>query len=114
MVRGEVNKPKVHYKGKNDDFVVFVDDTERTENWKADQTIPLAQVVSSFKIFVTNRHGTEGGFDGASNAALKDEFGTSDEDAVIKQIIQKGTLQKHDFPERTGSKNDSIGSRGGH
>lgn len=42
------------------------------------------------------RHGAQGTFDGASNATLENEFGTSDEEAVIKQIIEKGTLQEHE------------------
>jgi len=42
------------------------------------------------------RHGAQGSFNGASNATLENEFGTSDEEAVIKQIIEKGTLQEHE------------------
>ena len=55
MARGEANQPKIHYKGKAEDFVVFVDDIKTAENWKTDKTIPLAQVVSSFKIFITHK-----------------------------------------------------------
>lgn len=55
MARGEGNQPKIHYKGEHEDFVVFVDDAKAAEGWKTDKSIPLAQVVSSFKIFVTHR-----------------------------------------------------------
>ena len=33
--------------------MILVDDVEAVENWKKDRSIPLAQVVSGFKIFVT-------------------------------------------------------------
>jgi Shwachman-Bodian-Diamond syndrome (SBDS) protein len=55
MARGEANHPKIHFKGAHDDFVIFVDDAKAAESWKTDKTTPLAHVVSSFKIFVTNR-----------------------------------------------------------
>merc|ERR1711964_166944 len=47
MVRGEASIVKCHYKGKTEDFVIFVDDVESAEKWKTDKSIPLAQVVSS-------------------------------------------------------------------
>ena len=43
-----------------------------------------------------HRHGAQGSFDGASHATLDNEFGTHDDEAVIKQIIEKGTLQEHE------------------
>ena len=78
--------------------------------------------------------------DGASNATLENEFGTSNEEEAIKQILEKGTLQESEvrspFPsvlrppshltktnantthkqagERQGNKNDSMGARSGH
>jgi hypothetical protein len=56
MARGEAAQVKVHYKGKEDDFVIFVDDAKSAKNWKTDRSIPLAQVVSSFKVFVTHKY----------------------------------------------------------
>merc|ERR1711964_716282 len=55
MVRGEASIVKCHYKGKTEDFVIFVDDVESAEKWKTDKSIPLAQVVSSFKVFVSKQ-----------------------------------------------------------
>lgn len=40
------------------------------------------------------RHGAQGTFDGASKSTLENEFGTTDEDEVIKAILEKGTLQE--------------------
>lgn len=84
---------KVHFKGETDDFVIFVESAKDVENWKEDRSIPLAQVVSSFKIMVTHRHGPQGYLDGAPKASLENEFGTSDEDAVITKILEQGTVQ---------------------
>lgn len=55
MTRGNAMQSKVHYQGKEDDFVIFVDDAQALQSWKNDRSIPLAQVVSGFKIFVTHK-----------------------------------------------------------
>ena len=57
MPRGNAHQSKVHYQGKDEDFVIFVDDVKSVQNWKDDRSIPLAQVVSGFKIFVTHKYG---------------------------------------------------------
>lgn len=56
MPRGNSAQSKVHYQGKEDDFIVLVEDAEAVESWKKDSSIPLAQVVSGFKIFVTHKY----------------------------------------------------------
>jgi len=55
MPRGNGMQSKVHYQGKEEDFVILVDDAPAVRNWKNDRSIPLAQVVSGFKIFVTHK-----------------------------------------------------------
>lgn len=55
MPRGNEQQTKVHYKGKEDDFVIFVDSAKAVEDWKNDSSIPLAQVVSGWKVFVTHK-----------------------------------------------------------
>lgn len=47
---------KVHYKGADEDFIVFVESEEDLKKWKSDRSVPLAQVVNSFKIFVTHKY----------------------------------------------------------
>merc|ERR1712230_198881 len=106
MVRGEASIVKCHYKGKTEDFVIFVDDVESAEKWKTDKSIPLVQFVS--------KQGKQGPLDGASNQTLETEFGTSQEEEVIKQIIEKGTMQETEGMARQGTKNDSMGARAGH
>ena len=55
MARGETIQAKVHYKGKDEDFLVFLDSAEDYQKWLGDKSVPLAQVVSSFKVFVTHK-----------------------------------------------------------
>ncbi|CCF47281.1 shwachman-Bodian-Diamond syndrome protein [Colletotrichum higginsianum] len=109
MVRGEAHQTKVHYKGQEDDFIVFVEDVELFKKWKTDKSVPLAHFISSYKIFVTHKQGNQGTFDAASKSTLENEFGTSVDDKVIIQILEKGEAQNAEFPERQGNKNDSQG-----
>lgn len=54
-MRGNAPQTKMHYKGKNDDFVIFVDSASAVQEWKKDKSTPLAQVVSGWKVFVTHK-----------------------------------------------------------
>lgn len=56
MVRGNAQHTQVHYKGKNEDFIVFVDDAESVRKWRSDKTVPLAQFVAGWKVFVTHKY----------------------------------------------------------
>ena len=40
-----------------------------------------------------DRHGAQNVGDGASKATLENEFGTSNEDECMTQILEKGTIQ---------------------
>jgi len=55
MPKGEGQQTKVHFKGQEDDFIVFVDDSSALKRWKEDKSTPLAQIVGSFKIFVSHK-----------------------------------------------------------
>ncbi|KAI1631557.1 shwachman-Bodian-diamond syndrome protein [Biscogniauxia mediterranea] len=107
MVKGESTQIKVHYKGQDEDFIVFVDDVETFKKWQSDKSVPMAHFISSFKVFVTHKQGAQGQMDGASKATLENEFGTHVDDEVIKKILESGSLQESEFPGRGGPKNDS-------
>ena len=109
MPRANENQTKVHYQGKEDDYIIFVDSADVVKEWKKDSSIPLAQVVSGWKIFVTHKHGTQGILDGASNQQLDAEFGTSKEEEVVKIILEKGTVQEYQNKERQGDTNITNG-----
>ncbi|KAI1310489.1 shwachman-Bodian-diamond syndrome protein [Xylaria venustula] len=107
MTKGEATQIKVHYKGKDEDFIVFVDDNATYKKWLEDKSIPLAHFVSTFKVFVTGKQGTQGQLSDAAKLTLANEFDTEDEDEVIKVILQKGNVQETQFPGRSGHKNDA-------
>lgn len=56
MPRGNDQQTKVHYKGEHEDFIVFVESAKELEKWKGDKSVPLAQVVGGWKIFVTHKY----------------------------------------------------------
>ncbi|KAF2090988.1 putative RNA binding protein [Saccharata proteae CBS 121410] len=109
MVRGADTQTKVHLKGKDDDFVIFVDSIKAVQEWKNDKSVPLAQVVSGWKVFVTHKQGTQGILDGASNSALDNEFGTHKEEDVVQQILERGDVQEVEEHGRQGDKNITKG-----
>lgn len=41
-----------------------------------------------------NRHGAQGILDSASKAMLENEFGTSRDEDVVQQILEKGEIQE--------------------
>ncbi|OCL09814.1 putative RNA binding protein [Glonium stellatum] len=105
MPRGNDTQTKVHYKGAQDDFVIFAESIQAVRDWKKDKSIPLAQVVNGWKVFVTHKQGTQGILDGASNSMLENEFGTHKEEDVVQQILEKGTVQETESSERQGDRN---------
>ncbi|TLS25492.1 hypothetical protein PpBr36_07734 [Pyricularia pennisetigena] len=114
MTKGEAVTTKIHYKGNQDDFVVFVDDVDEFKKWKGDKSVPMASFISSFKIFVTHAHGATGILDAASQSMLDNEFGTHVDEEVIKQILEKGDIKESKFTERQGPKNDANGPMAAH
>lgn len=54
-MRGNDQQVKVHYKGKGDDFIIFVESAKAVQEWKNDKSVPLAQVVNGWKVFVTHK-----------------------------------------------------------
>ena len=54
MPRANDTTSKVFYKGRFEDFIVFVDDLGILQKWKNDRSIPLADVLNGWKIFVSH------------------------------------------------------------
>ncbi|KAH8723264.1 ribosome maturation protein [Phaeosphaeriaceae sp. PMI808] len=109
MPRGNVGTTKVFYQGSSEGFAVFVESEEIVKKWRGDKTIPLTDVVAGWKIFTTE-HGKQGVLNTASNSQLENEFGTKNEDDVVKKILEKGDVQTSENPERQGNTNDSKGA----
>jgi ribosome maturation protein Sdo1 len=94
MTRGEVEQIKVHYKGQDDDFIILAESSSAVKKWRDDKSTALVDVVSSFDIFVTNKHGAQGALNRASHGAMENEFGTSKDDEVMAVILEKGDVQE--------------------
>ncbi|KAJ5152480.1 Major facilitator superfamily domain general substrate transporter [Penicillium capsulatum] len=60
MTRGNARQSKVYYKGRTEDFVIFVADITAVQNRKKYHTLPLAQVMDGWKIFTSHQHGPQG------------------------------------------------------
>ncbi|KAI3662538.1 hypothetical protein MP638_000648 [Amoeboaphelidium occidentale] len=74
-------KPEFYVWAKKEDY----------QKWKQDKSIPLAQVVDSFKVFtVSNHSGNEGISSQPSKDTLKEIFGTTRDDDVVKFILENG------------------------
>jgi len=108
MTRGEGSLSKIHLKGKDDDFIVFVDDVEDYNKWLNDKSGPLARFVSPLTVFVTHKQGAQGPYDAASKGTLAFEFGTEDSNESMKKILMEGTLQTMEMHGRQGATNDSM------
>jgi hypothetical protein len=118
MPRANDNTHKIFYKGRSEDFIVFVDDLNILQKWKGDRSVPLTDVLNGWKIFVTHgcvlvslvlviviylwtglltffriSHGAQGVLDSASKNALENEFGTSNEDDCLVKILEGGEYQ---------------------
>jgi hypothetical protein len=57
MPRGNAQIVEVIYTAKGGEcFIVLVDSLEDYQAWKKDESIPLAQVVSGFKVFTAHKY----------------------------------------------------------
>jgi ribosome maturation protein Sdo1 len=54
-MRGNQAHTKVHYAGKDDDFIVFAISPQAVTDWRADKSLPLSQVVAGWQVFVTHK-----------------------------------------------------------
>jgi hypothetical protein len=55
MTRGEGQQTRVHFKGSEDDFLVFVENASTAKKWLSDKTIPLVDVVGNFKVYASGK-----------------------------------------------------------
>jgi len=112
--RGEGSQTKVFYKAKSNDFVVIVDSVDAVEKWRKDSSTPLVDVVDSYDIFVTHKHGAQGVLDRASHSQIENEFGSTKAEDAIEKILREGQVQQTKGPEKFGSTNDAKMGPVGH
>ncbi|EAU83968.1 hypothetical protein CC1G_09850 [Coprinopsis cinerea okayama7 len=75
-----------------EEFIVMVD-PDQYSKWKnGDTSVPLAQVVETFKIYFSNQGG-QGLLTTASNQQLDNVFGTHKDVDVVEHILKHGREQ---------------------
>lgn len=103
---------KVVYKPdtqSTDEFTVIVNPVEY-KKWKGDRTIPLSEVVDSFKVFYSNQ-GAQGILGAPSKQQLDTVFNTTKDVDVVTQILEKGKDQpSNGFTSGMGATNVARGS----
>lgn len=105
------NPHKVFYKGTENDFIVFVEDSEALKKYRSnDKTVPLVDVISIYKVYTNRQGGNEGVIDEASNSELQNEFGTRNIDEVLLKIIREGSDKLN--PELQHGKSPHNDSKG--
>jgi len=95
------------YRAKSNDFIVLVDSLDALAKWKKDTSTPLVDVVDSFDIFVTNKHGSQGVMDRASHGQLENEFGSKKPEDAIEKILKEGKVEQTKMGQKYGSTNDA-------
>ena len=55
MTRGHTEHTKIHYQGKDHDFIIFAESVEMVNKWKSNKSVPMAEVVNGWKIFTTSK-----------------------------------------------------------
>ncbi|KAK9453429.1 ribosome maturation protein [Dipodascopsis uninucleata] len=104
---------KVVYRGSTDVFEVLILSPDHYKRYMKDHSIPLVNIVASFKIFVSQR----GVLNEASNAAIENEFGNISRDEAISNILERGEFQESSKPMDENSyrsRNDTYGPRIAH
>ncbi|KAJ8495036.1 hypothetical protein ONZ45_g13029 [Pleurotus djamor] len=105
---------KVIYKPdpqSTDEYTVFVNPSEY-EKWKAgDRSIPLVEVVETFKVLHSNQ-GSQGKLGEASKQQRENMCGSTHDDDAVLFILENGVQQAGDAIQNAkwGSKNDARGS----
>ncbi|BFZ60614.1 hypothetical protein YB2330_001654 [Saitoella coloradoensis] len=105
---------KSNTSGTSETYIIFVESKSAVDAYRASSSTPLVDVVNSFDIFVTHKHGKQGTLDHASKSQLENEFGTSKPEEAIVKILKEGEVQATHEGEKEGNRNASIGSLGGH
>ncbi|CAE6417732.1 unnamed protein product [Rhizoctonia solani] len=111
--------------GKDVTIVIYKPDTQSTEEYMivvnpeeykkykdGDTSVASALIVDSFDVFHSST-GHTGQWGKASKQQLEGTFGTSKEDDVVGQILNKGVSKTGSgFASKTGNKNDKNLSQG--
>lgn len=97
---------------------MIVESVEAVKKYRKDSSTPLVDVVDSFDIFITNKHGAQGVLDRASKGQIENEFGTyykcgvfanfsTKNEEALETILKEGEVEETKTGQKFGSTNDS-------
>ncbi|TKA55462.1 hypothetical protein B0A53_02388 [Rhodotorula sp. CCFEE 5036] len=92
-----------------DEYIVIVGDVAAAEKWKGGDRYarcdPTPTDLTAFDVFHTGQ-GSQGLLARPSKQDLDTIFGTTNEDAIVEQILTKGTIKTSEMPHGWTSRND--------
>jgi len=103
---------RIHYKGSNNNFVMFAVSPEAFRKYRKDSSVPLTEVLDAFTVYTTGHHGSQGILEQASHGQLDAEFGTHEQEVCARRVLAHGELKEMKSREREGNTNVTIGSLG--
>lgn len=82
------------HKGKTQDFFVFLESEELAQKYIKDSTLPLVDVVGTFKVYTSEGgRGVDGVISEAAKRDLENEFGKKTKDEIIEHILREGSIR---------------------
>jgi ribosome maturation protein Sdo1 len=121
-MRADQPSTRIHYKGKTEDFILILSHDNKLAEFRKElalnpgtnTTIPLTDIVDSFTVFTSSSQGGQGVLETPSKGTLENEFGTKDEDKIIRKILETGEVKEQKGRSREGNTNLTQGTLGGH
>ncbi|KIM46427.1 hypothetical protein M413DRAFT_8284 [Hebeloma cylindrosporum] len=93
------------------EYSIIINPEEYKKWMEGDTTIPLADVVDSFQVFVSE-HGTQGILRQPSKQQLDTDFGTHKDTEIVEFMLKNGKEQAGEAISGSTSLNVSRGSSG--
>ncbi|KAI8343738.1 Shwachman-Bodian-diamond syndrome protein-domain-containing protein [Chlamydoabsidia padenii] len=84
---------KLVHKAENGEEFYVVAIPEMVTKWKNDKTIPLVDVVQSFEVFTSPAGGNILPADRPSKGQLENAFNTSNNDEVVRYLVENGMVK---------------------
>lgn len=92
---------------------MIVASADAVTKYRKDSSTPLVDVVDSFDIFVTNKHGSQGVLNRASGGQIENEFGTYSADLsvadnrtrneeALETILKEGKVEQTKTAQKFG------------
>ncbi|KAI5797415.1 ribosome maturation protein [Peziza echinospora] len=106
------------YKGETEEFILILTHDNKLAEFRKElkhnpgtnTTVPLTEILDSFTIFTSNPQLGQVPLETPSKATLENEFGTGDQDFMIRKILEFGEVKEQKGRSREGNTNLTLGS----